>query len=63
VYNPLKNVVYWFGTSPPLPWLLVLGCQVAVERNLSKLLGTPFGLSLDVSDIDKFLFQKIQKKL
>lgn len=31
--------------------------------DLSKLLGTPFGLNLNTLDVDQFLYQKISKKL
>jgi hypothetical protein len=40
-----------------------LGCQVIEARHFSKLLGTPFGISLDIEDVDEFFFQKIEKKL
>jgi hypothetical protein len=63
VYNPRKTVVYWFSPDRPPPWIVNFGCQVVVEKNLIKLLGTPFGLDLDVADVDEFLFQKIQKDL
>jgi hypothetical protein len=36
---------------------------VAGDLHLSKLLGTPFGITLDVADVDEFLYQKIEKKL
>jgi hypothetical protein len=49
--------------QPSSIWLQIFGCQVAVECNLSKLLGMPFGMSLDITDVDNFLLQKIQKKL
>jgi hypothetical protein len=62
VYNPHKSVTYWFGVGAPPTWLQVFGCQVAVENHLSKLLGTPFGISLATQDIDGFLHQKILKK-
>jgi hypothetical protein len=37
--------------------------HVHIERNLSKLLGTPFGLNLAIMDMDTFLEEKITKKL
>lgn len=37
--------------------------QLAEEGDLSKLLGTPFGLNLNVRDVDQFLYHKISKKL
>ena len=33
------------------------------EGDLSKLLGSPFGLNLDVSDIDNFFYSTIARKL
>ena len=33
------------------------------EGDLSKLFGTPFGLNLNVSDVDHFLYSKISRKL
>jgi hypothetical protein len=38
-------------------------CQWAVEHQLSKLLGTPFGIDLHTGDVDEFLLRKVQKKL
>jgi hypothetical protein len=35
----------------------------AKEKNITKLLGIPFGLGLEVKDIDAFLLNKIKKKL
>jgi len=36
----------------------------AWEKKLSKLLGTPFGLGLEVDDVDRLIFlDKIKKKL
>jgi hypothetical protein len=63
VYNPRKSVVYWFGSLAPPGWIHTFGCQVAQTSELSKLLGTPFGISLDIDDVDEFLQQKITKKL
>jgi hypothetical protein len=63
VYNPCKSVTYWFGEGIPPAWLQVFGCQVAVENQLSKLLGTPFGQSLSMTDISDILHHKITKKL
>jgi hypothetical protein len=54
VYNPRKSVVYWFGLFAPSRWIHTFGCQVAQTKDLSKLLGTPFGISLDIDDVDAF---------
>jgi hypothetical protein len=40
-----------------------LGWKWALEKDLTKMLRTPFGLDLLADDIDSFLLQKIQKKL
>ena len=58
-----KSVAFWFSPLPIPPWLGTLGCQSAVERHLAKVLGTPFGISLAVSDVDAFLEEKISRKL
>ena len=36
---------------------------MGIGGNLSKLLGTPFGLNLHTPDIDQFLYNKISRKL
>jgi hypothetical protein len=56
-------MLYWLGELDPPLWLGIFGYQVAVDRHLTKLPKTPFGISLEVADIDEFLFQKIKKKL
>jgi hypothetical protein len=63
VYNPQKSVLYWFSQDAPPGWLQTFGCQIARTRDLSKPLGTPFGLSLKTDDVDSFLQDKITKKL
>jgi hypothetical protein len=44
--NWTKITSYWLSHEPPPPWLGLTRCQWAVERQLSKLLGTPFGIDL-----------------
>jgi hypothetical protein len=61
--NWAKSQVYWLSSNPSPPWLARLPCPWAVERQLSKLLGTPFGINLHTQDVDEFLYTKIQKKL
>ena len=56
-------MAYWISPRPAPPWLQQLECPWAIEKQLSKLLGTPFGLNLDVQNIDEFLAEKIRKKL
>jgi hypothetical protein len=54
-----KNIAYWLANTPPPLWLVQTQCQWAVEQQLSKLLGTPFGIDLHTDDIDEFLLSKI----
>ena len=55
-----KTCMYWFDKFTHNPvWLVGYNWRWAEEENLSKLLGTPFGLKLNVSDIDHFLTQKL----
>jgi hypothetical protein len=58
-----KSLDYWFAPGPAPPWLATFDFPWAIERNLSKLLGTPFGLNLHTPDIDTFLVEKVEKKL
>ena len=59
-----KSSAYWFDkfTHKPI-WLNGYGWKWAEDGDLSKLLGTPFGLNLDTKDVDHFLYSKISKKL
>ena len=58
-----KSSAYWFDRHiPKSEWLLSYNWKWAEEGDLSKLLGTPFGLNLDTKDIDQFLYNKIAKK-
>ena len=63
VYNPHKSLVYWFGPLASPRWINTFDCQVAQTQDLSRLLGTPFGISLHTDDVDTFLQQKLAKKL
>jgi hypothetical protein len=59
-----KSSAYWFDKFTHKPvWLNGYDWQWAEEGDLSKLLGTPFGLNLDTKDVDQFLYGKIAKKL
>ena len=40
-----------------------MGWQWADEKDLSKLLGTPFGIDVDTEDIDSFLIKRVKAKL
>jgi hypothetical protein len=61
--NWTKSIAYWLSNEPPPDWLCNTRCQWAVERQLSKLLGTPFWIDLSIQDIDEFLYTKIRKNL
>lgn len=61
--NRSKCGLYWFGNDPPPRWLASFGCSIAPPGTLSKLLGTPFGVSLATTDVDQFLAGKIKAKL
>ena len=59
-----KSGAYWVGRAgPPPAWANAFGWTWGAEDGISKLLGTPFGLSLTTSDSDQFLLDKIQSKL
>jgi hypothetical protein len=58
-----KSTAYWFSIEPAPPWLANFDFPWAIERNVSKLLGTPFGLKLDTQDIDAFFLEKVNNKL
>jgi hypothetical protein len=63
IINWPKSLAYWFSALPTPPWLDDFDCPWATLGNLTKLLGIPFGLDLDIVDVDNFLLQKIQSKL
>jgi hypothetical protein len=60
-----KSIAYWWDPrgGPRPGWSLNLEVQWAELGDISKLLGTPFGLSLSADDVDQFLIEKIDKKL
>ena len=59
-----KSCAYWFDKYTHRPeWLAGYNWKWAEEGDLSKLLGTPFGFNLNTPDVDKFLYNKISKKL
>ena len=59
-----KSSAYWFDKFTHKPvWLNGYGWQWVEEGDLSKLLGTPFGLNLDTKDMYRFLYGKISRKL
>ena len=59
-----KSCVYWFDKYTHKPeWLAGYNWKWAEEGDLSKLLGMPFGLNLNIPDVDNFFYTKISKKL
>lgn len=50
------------NVKEPLDWVCFFGWKWAKEKDLSKPLGTPFGLNLDIVDVDSFFISKIKKK-
>ena len=62
--NWTKSCAYWYDKYTHKPdWLAGYNWKWAEEGDLSKLLGTPFGLNLNTPDVDSFLYSKISKKL
>jgi hypothetical protein len=59
-----KSCDYWFNKhTHKSDWLRGYNWKWTEEGDLSKLLGTPFGLNLDTRYVDQFLYKKITKKL
>ena len=62
--NWKKLCTYWFNKyTHKSQWLNEYNWQWAEEGDLSKLLGTPFGLNFNIQNVDNFLCRKIAKKL
>jgi len=58
-----KSLAYWISPDRAPHWLSQINCQWAMEHQLSKLLGSPFGINLHTTDVDEFLAGKVKKKL
>ena len=59
-----KSCAYWYDKCTHKPeWLAGYNWRWAEEGDLSKLLGTPFGLNLNVSDVDHFVYSIVFRKL
>jgi hypothetical protein len=58
--NWSKSSAYWFLHCEPPDWLHTSRGPWAVDGTLSKLLGNPFGLSLQTWDVNQFLYDKIE---
>ena len=62
--NWKKSCAYWFDKhTHKLKWLPGYIWKWAEEGDLSKLLGTSFGLNLNTKDVDQFPYNKMTKKL
>ena len=61
--NWAKSSAYWCCDIDKPPWLEDVGWSWAREKDLSKLLGTSFGVDLDTGDIGSFLINRIKSKL
>ena len=61
--NWLKSHAYWLSPMPKPPWLENIGWRWAQEKDLLKLLGTPFGIDPSSDCIDQFLISRVTKKL
>lgn len=58
-----KNVAYWCSQGTPPNWVEKFQWKWAANGYLSKLLGTPFGLYLELQNVDQFLVNKVKGKL
>lgn len=67
VLNWQKSWGYWKhgkGARHPRPnWTNRLGVTWVDNGDISKLLGTPFGLDMTSNDVNEFLLAKVRKKL
>jgi hypothetical protein len=63
--NKSKSSAYFWHPqlTQRLPWTADFHWQWMAAREVSKLLGVPFGLTLSAGDVDQFLFAKVDKKL
>lgn len=62
--NWSKSGAYWVSRNGlPPAWAHTFSWTWVPEGNISKLLGTPFGLSISTVDVDQFLIAKIRKKI
>ena len=59
-----KSAAYWWGPegAERPAWTQELAIQWAQEGEISKLLGAPFGLNLQASNINQFLEDKSDRK-
>jgi hypothetical protein len=59
-----SGAYFWAAGSSQRPdWTNQFQFQWVSEHNLSKLLGTPFGISLSSQDVNDFLLTRTDKKL
>ena len=65
VINWAKSAAYWWHHELRIrpEWTNSLEWTWVSREEVSKLLGTPFGLSLNTTDIDNLLLNKVDRKL
>jgi len=51
-----KTPILFWSISRKVKLITQLSMKMGLGKNKSKLLGTPFGLGLEVDDVDKFIF-------
>lgn len=61
--NWIKSIAYWCGCITPHGWVRKHQWKWVIFSDLSKLLGTPFGLQLDLKNIDQFMLGQVKNKL
>ena len=57
-----KSVAYWCGQGWVPRWVGIYQWKWAANGDLSKLLGTPFGLKLELQDIDQLFIVRVKGK-
>jgi hypothetical protein len=62
-FNWHKSVAYWCGRGRPPIWMGKYYWKYVATGNLSKLLGTPFGLKLKLQEVDQCLIYMVKGKL
>lgn len=58
-----KSVVYWCGCGIQPGWVDKYQWKWVAHGDMSKLLGTPFGLHLELHNVDQFLINRVKVKL
>lgn len=61
--NWTKSVAYWCDRGIPPRWVRKHQWKWALPSDLFKLLGTPFGLQLDLKNIDQLMLGQVKNEL